>query len=506
MQPFSHSRISVFICLILFYLIVGFISWYIPPEAEDITHFQSLNLGEAWSQAVNSYMHWNPRIGELLMYAIGAKSDGAGSYQAWMIFRFLNPLFLTAMVLLAVRLGTGKWPFKLPFGGLLTGLLCFLALCNRCDIFWLDGNICWLWPAVLCMAFAVMAEPLYRGNFSIPWGRFVLMLLLAPILGMANETIAPFTLLMFGAPACYYGLYKKQKVFSVKYLVICGVLLAALVLFLISPGRAARAEGSDWALTWDTVLFKSLLSTMWIHFLYYTYLRHLVLLGALLVLYRLCRISLSHPRLWAGMAAFCLLWFPLFLAPCWGAPRSYNPLDAVFLILFANLFYRLLPHLSSWKRCAISGLTTLLCATMIVPLGCKTYCHYQFCTEMQRMAEQVKARGEKRLVFRRADLPATVLLPRIKGMPNGFLEQDISLKKIPLFGTEERIWATRKEFKRRCSAGKTLIYYSLSAQRAHLASICGDEFLNRGFARYLGLEEVIYVRPDDEDLPPAHWW
>lgn len=440
------------------------------------------------------------------MYIIGTKSDGSGSYQAWMIFRILNPLFLTAMVIFAVRLGSGEWPHKLSSGGLVTGLLCFLALCNRCDIFWLCGNISWMWPTVLCMAFAVMAEPLYSGNFSISRGRFVLMLLLAPILGMANETIAPFTLLMFGAPACFYGLYKKQKVFSGKYLIICGVLLASCLLFLASPGRAARAEYSGWAVTWDAVLFKSLLSTMWINFLYYTYLRHFLLLGALLIAYRLCRIDIGHPRLWAGTAAFCLLWFPLFLAPSWGAPRSYNPLDAVFLILFANLFYRLIPHLSSRSRCAVCSLTVLLCATMIVPLGCKAYCHYQFCTEMQHMAEQVKSRGEKRLIFRREDLPDTVLIPRIKGMPNGFLEQEISLKKIPLFGTQERIWAKKQDFRREFNAGEKLTYPSPAARRAHIAFLCLDEFLNRGFARYLGIEEVIYIVPDDEEYPPAHWW
>ncbi len=480
--------------LAVFFIIVFTISWYCFLGAEDLLHCQSHTIKEAFYQASASYHHTNARIGEMLFYFLGMASDGTGSHPVFCFYRIIHPLILTAIPLLAYRLGTGCWPHKNAASGAVIVILCLTVLASRSDYFWLDGAFSWTYPSVLCMLYILLLEPTFSGDFRLSWRRWLCLLLLTPLMGMANETVPLISSAALFLPTVYWGIIKKQG-FSGKHLTLFAVFLLFAAVFYLAPGPKERALEADWDFSFHTILWKSLFSSMWINFLYFTYLRPILIFAAIILLFRVKKLPVMNGRMWACVAAFLILWLPLLAAPSWGAPRSYYPLDMVILTMLASLLSRLLPELTRGGKVLLFGWVVPVYATMMIPMFALSYVRYALYTDLQEKAAAVKQAGQDTLIVRESELCIPTLIPGIPYVPNSIFQQQVTTKERPFMLIHEKEWADSPTFAR--------IHHEVFPYRRKLPpkipTRFGDEQLNKGFARTLGLKHVIYIAPDDEE-------
>ena len=457
-------------------------------------HCQSHTIKEAFYQASASYHHTNARIGEMLFYFLGMASDGTGSHQAWMVYRVVQPLSMLLMLLLAYRLGTGCWPNNGVASCSTLTVMALTILANRTDIYWYCASVCWLWPSVFCMLYILLLEPSFKGDFRLSWQRWLCLLLLTPFMGMANETLPLITSAALFLPAVYWGIIKKQG-FSGKHLTLFAILLLFAAVFYLAPGPRERALGANWELSFHTILWKSLLSSMWIHFLYFTYLRPILVFAAIILLFRVKKLPVMNGRMWACVVAFLILWLPLLAAPNWGAPRSYYPLDMVVLTMLASLLSRLLPELKRRGKVLLFGWVVPVYATMIIPLFALSYVRYALYTDLQEKAAAVKQAGQDTLVVHESELCIPKLIPAIPHVPNSIFQQQVTTKERPFMLIHEKEWAESPSFER---IHQEVFPYG-GEMHAEIPTRFGDEQLNKGFARTLGLKHVIYIVPDEEE-------
>lgn len=109
-----------------------------------------------WERCVDSYMTWNPRIGEYLAFAVAT----AGKW----LFILLNPLVQVGLALMMFYLAAGRRvnprfsPDVRLFG---LGLLLLFTCTARpgVTIYWLSGATNYSWAAALWLGFLC----LYRG-------------------------------------------------------------------------------------------------------------------------------------------------------------------------------------------------------------------------------------------------------------------------------------------------------------------------------------------------------
>lgn len=479
--------------VVIFFCVVFFISWFCPLGVEDLLHCQSCCFSEALYQATASYLCFNPRIGEMLFYLLGTAADGTGAHTAWCVYRLLHPVALTAMLLLAYRLGVGYWPGKDKVSVAVLGMLAMVILAARGDYFWLCGALNWIYPSVLCMLFLLLLEPTFYGRDKLSAAKWAVLLLLTPFVAMGNETVP----LLGGAALVLplaYRVVGQRKMISAKHLVLLVFYLICAALFYLAPGRAVREAGAEWHGTVREILEHSVFSRVWVYFLYYTYLRPLILLAVLLLLFKRRGIAVMNRRLLCCIAAFLVLWLPLFAAPAWGGPRSFYPLDMVLTAALASLLSRLLPVLGRPCRWLLYTGCAVLCSGMIIPLFALSYSRYALYTDLQEKAAAAQQAGQDTLVVREAELRIPTLIPPLPFVPNSIFQQQVTTKERPFFSVTEHEWAAGAVGRRTC---RQVFPYG-AEQHPEIPTRYGDEQLNKGFARTLGLKRIIYVVPDEE--------
>lgn len=467
------------------------LTWYWLMETEDIFHCRGRNWSETWEMIRISYLITNSRIGELLIYPMGMSSCYEGWVRLLWIFRILNPLFITSGIVLAYRLGTGIWGITGRWTWLVTLLLMLLCLAWRYDAFWLCGNMNWLYSSVLMLGYLILLEPVYKGTLTMPFGRFCGMFVLLLILGMVNET----TPLLVGAASFFPLLYwsvKKRRVPSWHFWILGVVFLLSFAVFILAPGHAERASTSDWKLDFHTLIFKSLLSSMWIHFLYFTYLRDIIILLVIACACRFLKIDIQRRRLLLLILAFLILWLPLMAAPFWGAPRSFAPMNLILLAVYANIFNQIIPKLNNTKKVALVLFITAITSTMFVPLFASAKLRYDFYADIQSKAQRVIRSGGDTLILHKEDLILERNIVRCDYLPNSIFQKRVFIKYPPITFISEKEWAESPALERRHDIVFPYEYPKLKAKGIYVHS--GDEQRNHELARLFGLKSIICIR------------
>lgn len=202
------------------------------PSVEGMFHLNSQSPGEAWDTAVNGWKTANARFGEFCTYFL----YGAPLH---VVLSIIHPQFMLLLAVGIQRTATGKWPgLGTPSLLLLCYISLFMATASPITDWWPD-NFNWVYPCGVAMLFFALSEPLFRQE-PISTGRFITLLLLAPIVGMGNEILVLTALPLFSAPAGWLLLRQRKLFTDARYWVIALVLLANFALFFSSPCWGAR--------------------------------------------------------------------------------------------------------------------------------------------------------------------------------------------------------------------------------------------------------------------------
>ena len=434
--------------------------------------------------AIESFRVWNSRIGELIAY-VAIPHNGIGSLYLQIAYYVINPLFCICAIMLAARLGTGKWSTNGKSGMmvLLFGVLCFLG--SKQNWFWFIGNMNWLYVCVAAMLFFVMWEGIFKGDFKVTAWKFLLSLPLAVAVGMSNENTSAVSLLLFIGGGVYACLGQNKVCITWQYAVIAVILLLSSLLFFMAPAGAARSATTGWELSFHNLLFHSLLNpSNWAYTAIFYWREALML--ALMVFIGLRRgVKLMDRRLAFMMLVTLLLWGVLLAAPSWGAPRSYTPLDLMLFAIMARLLYKIVNHKDVGAREVglILSLRAVLTLTILVPTVVLAIAQYRVRCQIAEHADAALARGETRLVLCKGDIDTSPVMPRFFHIPGCVIAHDVK-PQIPLITISADKYASAPDF-----THKVVFPY----QGTRFAS-CGDDVLNRGVAKRFGLESIIYVR------------
>ncbi len=332
--------IAVAVCTLLFLAFCAWMATFLSYGLEDWIHFDASSLKEGFYLASQAYVSYNPRIGEMLMYVQGGVMDNP-----LLLFQFINPLCLCLLVHFCFRLGTGHWAGA-KAGDVIALLFCmFSVLSIHSGIYWYASCANWLYPCTAAAGLLIAVERVFRGDFHFSLGRVLWMLPLAVITGMSNNNTSVVVTALICASWPYAMLKQKRWIApSAGCWLLVLVLLAAFFCYYLAPGNAARMETADWELSLSCWLNKSILFVGNWQYALMCLFCPLFMLAVLLGISLISRqgAMLKQPRLLlTGLVCF-LLWAVLTLAPVWGMPRAFVPIDIAFACLLTGMVCRLI--------------------------------------------------------------------------------------------------------------------------------------------------------------------
>lgn len=482
----KYAKPALVLCIVLFLLFSSAITWGGMLNFEDLIHFQSRTISEALGYARDAYNQTNPRIGEMSMFLIGCSESGTGSFYPQYLHYIFTPLFLLAAALLIYRLAIGQW-VRAAWSPCI--ILSFIMLCllgAKQNFFWFAGNMCWLYPTVFAMLFFVIWEGIFKGDFRVSHLAFAASIPLALIVAFSNENVSTISFLVFSGTGLYYSIKQKKICFSWQYMATGLVMLIFLYFFCTAPCRAARANQAHWELSFENILFHSLLDpTNWMYTAIF-YWREAIVLIFLLWTAARQRTSLRDCRLLVICGTIFLLWSVLIAAPCWGAPRAYTPIDMMIAAVSARLLHLLLKDSrSSPARIMFSlGLRSALTLTLLVPLVVLTQAQYKVRRNLEKLAQDALSAGKTDLVIRKDNLGIKTVMPRFFHIPGCIVPHDLT-PHLPLIPISEEDFNNRTDF-----THVPLFSYSKDFKTN------GDDVLNRGVAKRFGLNSIIYILPN----------
>lgn len=460
--------------LILYTTLISIFASYFSLGAEDWLHYSDFAWGESWQMAQESYKVHNPRIGELLSYFIGA--------HAWSIFHLLQPSFILLAVVVSFRLCTGHWIAGSQQSLLVLGMLMIGIPATRAWIWWFTANLNWFYPITLALLFFAMGEGIFRGEFRLHWAKLPVMIPLAFIIGMSNENTSFTALVLYLGAGIYWGYRDKSKLTGA-YMILGIIMILGALLFYTAPGIKCRSEAFNWSLSADTLLWQSILHwPNWL-FLLICYWRLLLPAGLLLILAHIKKVKFMTKRTWILLVATCLAHGVLMATPSWGAPRSYWLPQILFLILLAELFYRVLTQSTSMRSGVIWLAVFACCAsTWIVSDVVIAATQHRVCQRIEHLAQQAKSQGSKQLIINESDLSIPPLFRSIPYVPQFIVSTEIKpeLPLIPVTPEQLRHTDTQKQ-------GDFPNY------RANKDVQLGKRILNIPVAKRFGLDSIICI-------------
>lgn len=204
------------------------------PSVEGMFHLNSQSCSEAWDTAVNGWKTANARFGEFCSYFLYA-------VPLHVALSIIHPLFMLVLAVGIQRMGTGKWPaWQVSSLLVLCYISLFMATASPITDWWPD-NLNWVYPCGVALIYFSLCEPLFRQG-GISMARYVVLLLLTPIVGMGNEILVLTALPLFLAPAGWLLLRQRRMFTSWRYWSLALALAACAVLFFSSPCWAARMD------------------------------------------------------------------------------------------------------------------------------------------------------------------------------------------------------------------------------------------------------------------------
>lgn len=476
----------IFFFSIVLYLTALVFSWYMGLISEDVWHFSAESFQEAKDLASMSYNNWNARIGELSMYFIGISSEGKGTFQALWIYRIFNPIFITACALFVCRIGTGTWPTTTKASLFTFIFVIFNIFCNKTITYWFCGHLSWFYPAVIALAFFIAIEPFFKGN-NLSTLRFLIALICAPILGMSNESISIVSAILYiAAGISYYRLNKSHNI-SKTYITIGIILLASSLLFYTAPGPYQRVATEHATTSKIEYAIRNFFSNNWIHVIFWSW---RLLFAAILVVIMCPVKAWKTNRCYFLLSAVIMLGGILMLAPSFGAPRSLIPVEITFIGVLSAVVYRALQShtISNVKQGLL--LCTLFCVslTILIPNSVRSIDNARLFSKLQAMADEVKSKGNNILVIEEQELATKSVWSFTKfRIPRTLLEI------YPLYTEGKPFITTTRE----CYENSIFEHkYALFPYEKDIDFAGTDLTLNRGMAKFFGLDAIIVLRKE----------
>ena len=461
---------SITVVYINLLVILALISYYIPLNAEGLAHYNCHSTAEAWNTAILSYMHMNPRIGEMACYFLG--------HQAEVCLSVIHTILSFAAIILIYRLGIGDWP-KSSAKSILTLLFIFFTFIGfNTHTYWFLGNMSWLYPCTVALALLYITEPFFKGHFRISSIHTLLAIPFSFITGMSNNNTPIVVWSLLAACGIYYFLIKKQARPSWQYAIILITLSTSCALYYLAPGNYERAQQANWELSFHNILFNSLLApNNWILIV--------VLLWRLgvssLILYFLkikTNSRISKARIGILSISLVMLWSVLITAPHWGAPRAFLPLELAITCIMAHLFFSVSKNLNLAKAWSLLLFHCAIMATLILPSIGKLISSQREWDRIVSLAEKAKQNNQNFVVIKRSQLDFTPTFPRLFGLPGSFFNYRVSptIQLIPC--REDQTLHTNHQHK---------------WIESTWVSDSGDHIMNPIAAKKLGLKAVYYL-------------
>lgn len=448
-------------------------AWYTHTDPEALTRFTGRTFSESWHMAYLSYMGWNPRIGDMLFhfcdFAIPFHVLGA----------ILFPLFLVIGALVIFRLGIGHLPDS--SGRSIFTLTCIVIgiLGVHSGVFWFYANFSWFYLSIIAVCFIISIEPWFRGDFSISWKRCAFAIPLAFVSGMSQENTPAAIIVLLLACGVYWFIIKKQRKGIGRYALIMSFLLIGAYLLYSAPGRTCRTDAAHWEISFENILFKSILcSDNWIYSLicFWRPLSMALLLAFIsrIINYR----TASTPRTKLLLSSIVLLWGVLTFAPWWGAPRGFMPLDIVVLCLLSRQFYFMFPKIRPRIMVLLCAAQLLLTATMAIPQYVSIYATHQQWQYITKRAKECKMKGESTLVLQRSDFNLGTIKIHNLPIPRCMFAKEVT-GTIPLNSVTQQQYAEYKD-----------VWIIPNTFDLDLPQVRA----NKSVAKHLGLESIFYIR------------
>ena len=397
---------------------------------EGLSKLNTVSISEAYELAKSCYSGMNPRIGEFVFFFIDFQH---GAYGVLMLI--VHPLMVLLAVCAVFKLAVGHWPLTHPRKGIaaVTVISIFVAVYCIVDSHWFLGNFNWFYASSIALLFFCLLEDIFRGHFELSLRKTLLLIPMAVVVGMSNENTSIVSFFLYVACGiCYLRTRGWKIVMKPGYIFVGCVLLLAVLAFYLSPARAVRSEYMHWELTPTFIIKNSILSVHnWLFFLM-CFWQYIALYLIMICISRINGAKVCDRRDAVLWLSFTLLLVVLFAAPVWGAPRSFLPLQLVFVVIIARLLYRNLSEVKMskgkllWLGCSF----LVICAFTAIP---RTYClwgGYQNWTIIKTAVAEAKLRGEQHVVVRLADFNRAPLMEKCP-IPN-FLFNYRCRPQIPL--------------------------------------------------------------------------
>lgn len=235
----QYSKISYILFVVIFiYLFI--LNIFLPPQADDIQ--AAISSKNGIYAAINSYMSWNARIGELLFVSfIAGLSD--------LMFDFINALIGSIFIYMFFIFVFIRFPNTKKDIYCIV-LICFLLLYFApfgADFLWGAGSLNYMWGILLIMIalypYRIFWQKYINTNKQIIKPIFIpLFMIISLFAGMASEQLGIITILLH-ITFIVYAIKKRIKLYTWYYLGVICFVIGYLLLYL-SPGNASRASMS----------------------------------------------------------------------------------------------------------------------------------------------------------------------------------------------------------------------------------------------------------------------
>ncbi len=236
-------RIFVFPIAVTFSVlfILYIISWFSPIAGDSFIHDRTGYLGQfhirhVWKACVDSYLYWNPRLGEMAAFFITSAPR--------LVWTVLNPVFVLALVLGLYVLALGRMPNLRRECGAWTWLFALSMFVSAgVTVYYVcltrAGSMNYVWTGCLIVWFMNIYRTRWGKRITSPrWGLSSGCLIYGIFCGACNEGATIGMAAAFCIMAAV-GMFRDRRVGAYVWCGFAGVALGGLFLFA-APGLYSR--------------------------------------------------------------------------------------------------------------------------------------------------------------------------------------------------------------------------------------------------------------------------
>ena len=329
----------------------------------------------------------------------------------------VHPLMVLLAICSIFKLATGSWPLSYPRNGVAACALIVIFAAVYCivDTHWFLGNFNWFYASSVALLFFCLLEDVFHGCFELSLRKTLVLLPMAVVVGMSNENTAIVSFLLYVACGVYYWHKRGWKtVVKPGYIIIGGALLLGVLAFYLSPARVARSEYMHWELTPMFLIKNSVLNVYNWWYFFMCFWQYFALYVIMICVSRINGVKIWDRRDAMLLFSFTLLFAVLFAAPVWGAPRSFLPLQLVFVVIIVRLLCRNLSEVKMHNGMLIGLACSFLviCAFTAIPRTYILWHGCQNCLKLKTAVAEAKLRGEQHVVVRVSDFYCEPLMKK----------------------------------------------------------------------------------------------